>query len=171
MTPHMKRWITGIIAIPILFGIIAYGGKEAFAVLIIVASLAGMQEYNRMAFGQGLSLEMMETLIIALLILLVLLILHLLDLLDYDTIAANPTVFTGVSDPSILAKRIANLIQVWNIQIIEVLGASGFKDIKKTVGDRCKIKAAADIRNIEDALAVIEAGATRIGENSAVEIP
>ena len=70
MTPHMKRWITGIIAIPILFGIIAYGGKEAFAVLIIVASLAGMQEYNRMAFGQGLSLEMMETLIIALLILL-----------------------------------------------------------------------------------------------------
>ena len=70
MTPHMKRWITGIIAIPILFGIIAYGGKEAFAVLIIVASLAGMQEYNRMAFGQGLSLEKMETLIIALLILL-----------------------------------------------------------------------------------------------------
>lgn len=70
MTPHMKRWITGIIAIPILFGIIAYGGQEAFAVLIIVASLAGMQEYNRMAFGQGLSLEKMETLIIALFILL-----------------------------------------------------------------------------------------------------
>ena len=70
MTPHMKRWITGIIAIPILFGIIAYGGKEAFAVLIIVASLVGMQEYNRMAFGQGLTLEKVETLIIALFILL-----------------------------------------------------------------------------------------------------
>jgi len=42
--------------------------------------------------------------------------------------------------------------------------------MKKVVGDRCKIKAAADIRNIEDALAVIEAGATRIGENSAVEM-
>jgi phosphatidate cytidylyltransferase len=66
----MKRWITGIIAIPILFGIIAFGGKEAFAVLIIVASLAGMQEYNRMAFGRGFSLEKMETLIIASLMLL-----------------------------------------------------------------------------------------------------
>ena len=69
MTPHMKRWTTGIIAVPILFGIIAYGGEKAFAVLIIVASLAGMQEYNQMAFGQGLSLEKMETLIIALFIL------------------------------------------------------------------------------------------------------
>ena len=70
MTPHVKRWITGLIAVPILFGIIAYGGKEAFAVLIIIASLAGMYEYNRMAFGKGFSLEKMETLIIALLILL-----------------------------------------------------------------------------------------------------
>ena len=28
MTPHLKRWITGIIAVPILFGIIAYGGER-----------------------------------------------------------------------------------------------------------------------------------------------
>jgi phosphatidate cytidylyltransferase len=67
---HMKRWITAIIAIPILFGIIAYGGKEAFAILIIVASLAGMYEYNGMMFDKGFSLEKMETLIAALLILL-----------------------------------------------------------------------------------------------------
>jgi phosphatidate cytidylyltransferase len=70
MTTHMKRWITGVIAIPILFGIIAYGGEDAFAVLIIVVSLAGMHEYNRMAFGRGFTLEKMETLIIALFILL-----------------------------------------------------------------------------------------------------
>lgn len=31
---------------------------------------------------------------------------HLLDLLDYQTIAANPTVFTALSDPSILANAI-----------------------------------------------------------------
>jgi glutamate synthase domain-containing protein 2/FAD/FMN-containing dehydrogenase/ferredoxin len=42
-------------------------------------------------------------------------------------------------DPSTLAKRIANLIQVWNVQIIEVLGASGFKDIKKTVGEENRL--------------------------------
>ena len=70
MTPHLKRWITGIIAVPVLFGIIAYGGEEAFAVLIIFASLAGMEEYNRMAFGRGLNLEKVETLVIALFILL-----------------------------------------------------------------------------------------------------
>ncbi len=42
-------------------------------------------------------------------------------------------------DPVALAKRIANLIRVWNVQIIEVLGASGFKDIKKTVGEENRL--------------------------------
>ena len=42
-------------------------------------------------------------------------------------------------DPSALAKRITNLIRVWNVQIIEVLGASGFKDIKKTVGEENRL--------------------------------
>ncbi len=70
MTPHMKRWITGIVAVPLLFGIIVFGGETAFSVLIIFASLVGVQEYNRMAFGQDLSLEKMETLIISLFILL-----------------------------------------------------------------------------------------------------
>jgi glutamate synthase domain-containing protein 2/FAD/FMN-containing dehydrogenase/ferredoxin len=42
-------------------------------------------------------------------------------------------------DPSALAKRIANLVRVWNVQIIEVLGASGFKDIKKTVGEENRL--------------------------------
>ena len=38
-----------------------------------------------------------------------------------------------------MAKRIANLIRVWNVQITEVLGASGFKDIKKTVGEENRL--------------------------------
>ncbi|MCX8116864.1 MAG: glutamate synthase-related protein [Desulfobacterota bacterium] len=42
-------------------------------------------------------------------------------------------------DPATLAKRLINLIRVWNIQIIEVLGASGFKDIKKTVGEENRL--------------------------------
>jgi glutamate synthase domain-containing protein 2/FAD/FMN-containing dehydrogenase/ferredoxin len=40
---------------------------------------------------------------------------------------------------STLTKRIASLIRVWNVQIIEVLGASGFKDIKKTVGEENRL--------------------------------
>jgi phosphatidate cytidylyltransferase len=70
MTPHLKRWITGIVAVPILFGVIAYGGEESFAILIILASLLGMGEYNRMAFGPGFTPEKAETLVIALFILL-----------------------------------------------------------------------------------------------------
>ena len=42
-------------------------------------------------------------------------------------------------DSSTSAKRITNLVKVWNIQIIEVLGASGFKDIKKTVGEENRL--------------------------------
>ncbi len=70
MNPHMKRWITGVIAVPILFTVIAYGSEALFAALIIGATLLGMAEYNRMVFGPGLSREKIETMVIALLILL-----------------------------------------------------------------------------------------------------
>ena len=99
LTPHMKRWTTGIIAVPILFGIIAYGGEKAFAVLIIVASLAGMQEYNRMDFGQGLFLEKMETLIIALLILL-------------TSFYANLPLLLAVLTFSVMTVLILNLLRI-----------------------------------------------------------
>ena len=42
--------------------------------------------------------------------------------------------------------------------------------MKKLVGDAVKIKAAAQIATIEDALAVIEEGASAIGENTAVQL-
>jgi len=42
-------------------------------------------------------------------------------------------------DTSTLEKRITNLIRVWNVQIIEVLGASGFKEIRKTVGEENRL--------------------------------
>lgn len=42
--------------------------------------------------------------------------------------------------------------------------------MKRICGDKCQIKAAAQIVNIEDALAVIEEGATLIGENTAVKL-
>jgi phosphatidate cytidylyltransferase len=70
MTPHMKRWITGVVAVPILFGIIAYGGEAVFAVLILVVTLLGMDEYNRISFGKEAGAEKIATMIAALLILL-----------------------------------------------------------------------------------------------------
>ena len=42
--------------------------------------------------------------------------------------------------------------------------------MRKICGDKVKIKAAAQIASIEDALAVIEEGASAIGENTAVKL-
>lgn len=69
MNPHAKRWATGVIAVPILFLTIAYGSETIFALLIIIATLVGVAEYNRMVFGTGLLREKVEMLAVALLIL------------------------------------------------------------------------------------------------------
>ena len=69
MNPHLKRWATGVIAVPILFLTIAYGAETIFTLLIIIAALVGVAEYNRMVFGTGLWREKVETLVVALLIL------------------------------------------------------------------------------------------------------
>ena len=42
--------------------------------------------------------------------------------------------------------------------------------MKETVGDNAKVKAAGGIRTYEDAIAMIEAGAERIGASSGVAI-
>jgi phosphatidate cytidylyltransferase len=65
----LKRWATGVIVVPILFLTIAYGAETLFTLLIIIAALVGVTEYNRMVFGTGLWLEKVETLAVALLIL------------------------------------------------------------------------------------------------------
>lgn len=70
MSPHLKRWITALIAGPILITVIVYGGMDSFAVLIAVVSLAGMYEYNRMAFGSDFCPNKVMTLVSAAMILL-----------------------------------------------------------------------------------------------------
>ena len=42
--------------------------------------------------------------------------------------------------------------------------------MKKTVGDKCKVKASGGVRNYADMMAVIDAGATRIGTSSSLKI-
>jgi deoxyribose-phosphate aldolase len=42
--------------------------------------------------------------------------------------------------------------------------------MRKTVGDRCKVKAAGGIHTREEALAMVEAGADRLGTSSGIAI-
>jgi phosphatidate cytidylyltransferase len=50
---HLKRWLTAIVAVPILFGLIIFGGEILFFLLILAVVLLGMEEYTRMSFGEG----------------------------------------------------------------------------------------------------------------------
>jgi phosphatidate cytidylyltransferase len=97
MNPHMKRWITGVIAVPILFAIIAYGSVPLFTLLIAAASLLGMGEYNRMLFGTGMRREKVETLVASLVILLA-------------AAAGNTVLLVSVITFSVMAAMILNLL-------------------------------------------------------------
>jgi len=68
MTPHIKRWISGVIAVPMLFTIIFYGSEVVFCVFIIVIIIGAVIEYNRMVFNGGFVREKLQVLIIAILI-------------------------------------------------------------------------------------------------------
>jgi phosphatidate cytidylyltransferase len=69
MNPHIKRWATGVTVVPFLFALIAYGSLTIFNLLILLATLAGVLEYNRMLFGKDYPLERGETIVATLLIL------------------------------------------------------------------------------------------------------
>ena len=70
MNPHGKRWLTGLVAVPILIAVIAYGSAAIFAALIALASLLGVREYQRLAFAaaarRGLNLMLVAAALILL---------------------------------------------------------------------------------------------------------
>ena len=68
MNTHAKRWITGIIAAPLLFLIIGYGSEEVFAALIVVVILTAYYEYNELMFGAAAVAEKREGMVIAFII-------------------------------------------------------------------------------------------------------
>lgn len=45
---HLKRWITGLIALPVLIYIIGFGPRWLFGLLLYLVSLAGMMEFYGM---------------------------------------------------------------------------------------------------------------------------
>jgi phosphatidate cytidylyltransferase len=46
---HFKRWLTGIVAVPILIYIIGFGPRRLFHLLLLLAALQGLIEFYRIA--------------------------------------------------------------------------------------------------------------------------
>ncbi|MBN1364850.1 MAG: phosphatidate cytidylyltransferase [Syntrophaceae bacterium] len=65
---YIKRWITGLVIVPVLLVIILFGSEAMFSVLVIIFILGGMWEYNNMVFGKGFIMEKIESFIFALII-------------------------------------------------------------------------------------------------------
>ncbi len=53
ISSHLKRWITAVIAVPILFLLVVYASDFVFALFVTAVSLGGMLEYNRLVFADG----------------------------------------------------------------------------------------------------------------------
>jgi phosphatidate cytidylyltransferase len=68
LNSHVKRWLTAIVIVPVLFSIIAWGPPGLFFALILAAVFLGVHEYNAMAFGREVGPEKAQTLALALLI-------------------------------------------------------------------------------------------------------
>ena len=49
---HLKRWITSIVALPILFLLLFKGGRVLFAVFIGIVCLLGLREFFRIVYHQ-----------------------------------------------------------------------------------------------------------------------
>ena len=62
---NIKRWLTGLLLAPILVIVIVYGSEAAFAALVIIFTLGGVWEYNKMTLGNGFRTEKIESLIFA----------------------------------------------------------------------------------------------------------
>lgn len=53
MTPHMQRWVTGAISVPILFSVIYFGSESLFAITVVAVIVVACAEYNSLAFEKG----------------------------------------------------------------------------------------------------------------------
>lgn len=110
MSPHVKRWITGLIGVAVLLGLIIYGPKFLFDAVLILLILIGVTEYNRMVFLAADKWERAETLAIALLI-------------PLAFIAGDFSLIVGVITLSILGVFALHLLQIkdQDFQIIPVM--------------------------------------------------
>jgi len=62
MTPHVQRWITGTIAVPVVFAVTYFASTALFSAVMVAIILVAGSEYNALAFGKGFSWEKGELL-------------------------------------------------------------------------------------------------------------
>ena len=68
MTSHLKRWLTAIVAVPLLFAIIFFGSDLLFSAVIIGVILLGVNEYHHIVFGEGHPWEKAEGMVVGFMI-------------------------------------------------------------------------------------------------------
>jgi len=50
---HIKRWITAVAVVPLLFAAIYFGSNLVFAIIVVVLIAGGIAEFNTMVFAKG----------------------------------------------------------------------------------------------------------------------
>jgi len=65
---HIKRWLTAIVVVPVLFAVIAWGGETVFFALIAAVILLGIHEYSNMVLDASQVHEKIQALVISALI-------------------------------------------------------------------------------------------------------
>lgn len=68
MTSHLKRWLTAVVAVPLLFAVIYFGSDGLFSAVIVGVILLGVYEYHHMVFGARHAWEKVQGLLIGFLI-------------------------------------------------------------------------------------------------------
>jgi len=64
MDSHIKRWITGVVAVPLLFVVIFFGSELLLAAVVTLIIAGGLTEYNGIVFGKGAVWEKTEVLVV-----------------------------------------------------------------------------------------------------------
>ncbi|MCG6535036.1 MAG: hypothetical protein L7F78_10150, partial [Syntrophales bacterium LBB04] len=69
MNYHIKRWITGLLATPLLFAFVFYSSEKVFSVFVILVIQIAVWEYITLVFDQnGFAWEKGEVFIFSLII-------------------------------------------------------------------------------------------------------
>jgi len=68
MNSHIQRWLTALVAVPVLVAVVSFGGQRLFGLLIILVIVAGVFEYHRLVFGKAFSPEKVQGTLLAVLI-------------------------------------------------------------------------------------------------------
>jgi phosphatidate cytidylyltransferase len=108
-----KRWLTGVILASAIFGIILYASSFSLTVLIMIAAVGGIWEYNNIVLGNGFLQEKVEGTFFAVLIPLVVFLggnQYLLPVLAFCIILTFILFLSSVKDASFDVTTVAKVV-------------------------------------------------------------